>query len=146
MAAASEMYHRAIQMLAQEAVGEGRLGSPSGTAFLDNPLCGDNVDMQIELSDARIVAIGHKVRGCLLCRAAASLIGKRAIGASLPEVERIAAEVDAFLRTDGPIPAGWNELDLFTPVRGHASRYSCVELPFRATVAAMQAAENGSSP
>jgi len=139
MASASEMYHRAIQTLAQEAVGEGRLAAPSGTAFLDNPLCGDNVDMQVELRDARIAAIGHKVRGCLLCKAAASLIGKRAPGSSSQDVERIAADVGRFLREQAPAPANWEDLDLFSPVRGHTSRYSCVELPFRALVAAMRA-------
>jgi len=141
MASASDMYHRAIQALAQEAVGEGNLAAPSGSAFVDNPLCGDNVDMQVELREALITAIGHKVRGCLLCRAAASLIGKRAIGASSPEIERVTAEVGAFLRSGAPAPTGWSELELFTPVRGHASRYSCVELPFRAVVAALQAAK-----
>lgn len=144
MASASEMYHRAIQTLAQEAVGEGKLESPSGSGFVDNPLCGDNVDMQVELREARITAIGHKVRGCLLCRAAASLIGKRAIGASLAEIERVTGEVGAFLRSDASAPAGWSELELFTPVRGHTSRYSCVELPFRAVVAAVRAAETAS--
>ncbi len=144
MASASEMYHRAIQTLAQEALGEGPLASPSGSAFLDNPLCGDNVEMQVELRAARIVAIGHKVRGCLLCRAAASLIGKCAIGSSLPEIERVAGEVGVFLRADAPAPPGWSEMEFFTPVRGHTSRYSCVELPFRAAVAALRAAEAAS--
>jgi len=138
------MYHRAIQTLAQEAVGEGPPASPSGTAFLDNPLCGDNVEMQVELREARIVAIGHKVRGCLLCRAAASLIGKCAIGSSLPEVERVVGEVGAFLRVDATAPTGWSEMELFTPVRGHTSRYSCIELPFRAVIAAFKSADAAS--
>lgn len=141
MAAASEMYHRAIQTLAQESAGGGRLESPSASAFLDNPLCGDSIDMQVEMRDGCIAAIGHKVRGCLLCQAAASLIGKHAIGSSLPQVERIATEVGRFLRDEAPAPVRWEELDLFTPVRGHTSRYSCVELPFRALVTALQAAE-----
>lgn len=138
MASASEIYHRAIQSLAQEAVGEGRLEAPTGSAFLDNPLCGDCVDMQATAHDGRISAIGHKVRGCLLCRAAASLIGKGAPGMSVDEAARVAAAVSAFLRESGPLPEGWAALALFTPVRGHASRYTCVELPFRALVAALR--------
>lgn len=138
------MYHSAIRILAQEAVGAGKLDAPSGSAFLDNPLCGDNVDMQVTLREARIAGVGHKVRGCLLCQAAASLIGKRAPGSSPQEIERVAAEVGAFLRDKAPAPAYWKELDLFTPVRGHTSRYSCIELPFRALVAALKAAEEKS--
>jgi NifU-like protein involved in Fe-S cluster formation len=135
---ATAIYHRAIQALAQEAVGEGRLDCPSGSAFLDNPLCGDCVDMQVDVRDSRIVAIGHKVRGCLLCRASASMIGKHAIGATPPEIQRVAAAVGAFLREQGPAPAGWSDLELFTPVRAHASRHSCVELPLRALIAALE--------
>lgn len=138
MASASEIYHRAIQTLAQDAVGEGRLEHPSGAAFLDNPLCGDCVDLQVELHGTTIAAVAHKVRGCLLCRAAASMIGKHAAGATPARIDAVAAGVAAFLRTQGPVPDGWPELDLFTPVRGHASRYGCVELPFRALIGALK--------
>jgi nitrogen fixation NifU-like protein len=144
MASASEMYHRAIQTLAQEASGAGKLAAPSGTAFLDNPLCGDCIDMQVELREARIAAIGHKVRGCLLCQAAASLIGQCAIGSTPRDITRIATEVGTFLRGQTPAPAHWEALDLFMPVRGHTSRYSCVELPFRALAAALTQAEAAS--
>lgn len=137
MASASDIYHRAIQALAQEAIGEGRLEHPSGTAYLDNPLCGDCVDMQVDVHGDRIRAIGHKVRGCLLCRASASLIGKHALGATQADIAQVATVVGTFLREQGPLPEGWPDLDLFSPVRGHASRYSCVELPFKALLAAL---------
>lgn len=137
MASASEIYHRAIQTLAQEAIGEARLEHPSGTAFLDNPLCGDSVDMQVEMRGSTIHAIGHKVRGCLLCRASASMIGKHAPGATPEAIAQAATAVGAFLREQGSAPDGWPDLDLFTPVRGHTSRYSCVELPFKALLAAL---------
>ena len=137
MASASEIYHRAIQTLAQDAIGEARLEHPSGTAFLDNPLCGDCVDMQVEVRDSRIQAIGHKVRGCLLCRASASMIGKHALGATRDDIVRVATAVGTFLREQGSAPEGWPDLDHFTPVRGHASRYGCVEMPFKALLAAL---------
>jgi NifU-like protein involved in Fe-S cluster formation len=140
MASASEIYHQAIQALANEAVGEGKLDTPGGTAFLDNPLCGDCVDMQVAVQDGVIAAVAHKVRGCLLCRAAASLIGKHAPGSTPQELEAVGAAVEDFLRRSGPVPDRWQELELFTPVRGHASRYTCVELPFRALLAASHAA------
>jgi len=138
MSSASQMYHQAIQALAQEAVGHGQLEAPNATAFLDNPLCGDCVEIQVRLTDRKIEAVAHHVRGCLLCRAAASLIGKHAIGATLEDIERIAGEVSALLRQDAPPPGTWDELKFFTPVHGHPSRYSCVELPFRALITALK--------
>jgi hypothetical protein len=65
----------------------------------------------------------------------------RAAGATRADVERIAECVSLLLRDNSPAPAGWEELAVFEPVHGHSSRYRCVELPFQALIAAMQAAE-----
>ena len=138
MAEASQIYHDAIKTLANDAVGHGALPQPDARAFLDNPLCGDCVEMQVTLDAGAITALAHHVRGCLLCRAAASAIGKRAIGATLEDVERISAAVTDLLQKQTPAPKGWEELAVFAPVHGHASRYQCVQLPFQALIAALR--------
>ena len=135
-----EMYQEAIKALAAAAMGHGVLPSPDGRAFLDNPLCGDCVEMQVKLSAGRIAALAHEVKGCLLCRAAASVIGQRAVGADLEAVERISTGVSKMLEKQAAPPAGWEELGAFAPVHEHRSRYRCVELPFQALVAALQEA------
>ena len=136
------IYHEAIKSLAEAATGHGSLASPDGRAFVDNPLCGDNVEMQVEIADGRVTALAHRVRGCLLCRAAASVIGKRAPGARAVELDQIGAAVSAMLERQAPPPAAWPELEAFTPVHGHRSRYRCVELPFQALAAALRAADS----
>ncbi len=137
---ASRIYHEAIKALATAAVGDGALPAPDGRALVDNPLCGDRVEMQVRLSDGRIAALAHQVKGCLLCRAAASAIGKRATGAKPEEIERVSIGVSEMLEKQAPSPAGWQELDAFAPVHGHRSRYRCVQLPFEALLAALRAA------
>ena len=137
---ASQIYHEAIKALATAAVGHGALGSPDGRALVDNPLCGDRVEMAVKLSDGRITALAHEVKGCLLCRAAASVIGKRATGAQLEDMERVSAGVAQMLEKQASPPAGWQELEAFAPVHGHRSRYRCVQLPFEALVSALRAA------
>jgi nitrogen fixation protein NifU and related proteins len=139
LAGASQIYHEAIKALANAAVGSGTLADPSGRAFLDNPLCGDCVEMQVSLASQEITALAHEVRGCLLCRASASLIGKHALGATLADIERIAAEVSLLLKEGTQPKSGWEELAVFQPVHGHVSRYRCVELPFQALIEAMRA-------
>lgn len=136
---AAEIYQQAIKSLAAEATGHGALESPSGRAVLDNPLCGDCVEMQVALAgDGRIRALAHDVKGCLLCRAAAAAIGKHAPGASLTDIEHIGAQLTIMLREGSPAPADWDELAVFAPVHGHPSRYRCVQLPFEALAAAMK--------
>ncbi len=137
---AGEIYQQAILELANAATGHGTLPAPDAHAFLDNPLCGDRVEMQVKLSGGRITALAHEVQGCLLCRAAASVIGKRAVGATLSDVETIGAAVSAMLEKQAAPSSCWEELAAFTPVHGHRSRYRCVQLPFEALSSALRAA------
>ena len=130
--------------LAAAATGEGALAAPDGQALVDNPLCGDRVEMEVQVSDGRITALAHQVKGCLLCRAAAAAIGTHAQTASGEEIERVMSGVSEMLKSQAPAPAGWPALDEFTPVHGHRSRYRCVQLPFEALLAALRAA--GAAP
>ncbi len=140
---AQELYQEVIKALAAAGTGHGRLDAPDGRALLDTPLCGDRVEMEVKLVAGRIAALAHRVKGCLLCRAAAAAIGQRAIGASAEEIERIAAQLTGMLEEHGPPPAGWDsgwaELGAFAPVHGHRSRYGCVLLPFKSLLAALRA-------
>jgi NifU-like protein involved in Fe-S cluster formation len=139
---ASQIYHEAIKALATAAIGDGALASPDGRALVDNPLCGDRVEMEVKVSDGRIAALAHQVRGCLLCRAVASAIGKNAVGARPEDIERVSIGVSEMLERQAPPPVGWKELDAFVPVHGHRSRYRCVQLPFEALLAALRAADS----
>ncbi|MGE5526558.1 MAG: iron-sulfur cluster assembly scaffold protein [Rhodospirillaceae bacterium] len=139
---ADEIYQRAILELADAATGHGTLPSPDARVFLDNPLCGDGVEMQVNLSDGRITALAHEVQGCLLCRAAASVIGRHAVGATLRDIDAMGAAVSAMLETQTPSSSMWPELAAFMPVHRHRSRYRCVQLPFEALIGALRAAPN----
>jgi NifU-like protein involved in Fe-S cluster formation len=132
------LYQDAIKQFAQAAHGHGQLEHVTGEAQLDNPLCGDRVRMQVALDGGRIAGIAHETRGCLLCRAASSLLGARAAGMDAAAVEAVGGELDAMLKGAGPVPAAWPELAMFVPARAHASRHRCVLLPFRALQAAME--------
>jgi len=137
---AHPLYQEKIKALAAEAAGHGTLASPDGHAFIDNPLCGDSVGMHVNLAEDRIAALAHEVRGCLLCRAAASILGRHALGRTAAEIERAGAALRAMLEKDAPPPPDWPELEVFVPVRTHRSRYQCVRLPFEALLAALHAA------
>lgn len=137
------LYQDAIKQFAQAAHGQGQLENPTGEARLNNPLCGDRVRMQVRLDGRRISAIAHETRGCLLCRAAASLLGARAVGMDAAAVGVLSGELDTMLKGAAPFPDAWPELAMFVPARPHASRHRCVLLPFRALGDAMRAAAAG---
>jgi len=131
------LYQDAIKQFARAAHGHGQLAAATGEAKLDNPLCGDRVRMQVAVTSGHIAAIAHETRGCLLCRAAASLIGLRAAGQDANGIKAVVHDLESLLQEGAPIPPGWPELSMFEPARAYPSRHRCVLLPFRALLAAM---------
>lgn len=131
------LYQDAIKSWARAAHGRGHLDHADGAATLDNPLCGDRVAMQVRLDGGRIAALAHDTRGCLLCEAAASLLGQRAPGLDSAGVEVATAAVEGLLKDHAPPPDAWPELAMFAPAAAYPSRHKCVLLPFRALLAAM---------
>lgn len=135
------LYQEAIKALARADHGHGTLAAADGEARLDNPLCGDRVRIGVKLESGTLTALAHEVKGCLLCRAAASAIGLHATGKSAAELAHAMQALARMLEDEAaPAPEGWPELSAFTPARAHRSRHGCVLLPFEALAAALDAA------
>jgi nitrogen fixation NifU-like protein len=137
-----ELYHRAILELAKKARLMGRLEAPQASVTVDNPLCGDRVTLDLSLADGRVLEVGHKVRGCLLCEAATAAIGERAPGETPAALRAVAQDLsDAIARAPDMAGRRWPELAAFAPVHAHKSRHECVLLPFQALAQALDRAE-----
>jgi|HigsolmetaAR202D_1030399.scaffolds.fasta_scaffold15401_3 NifU homolog involved in Fe-S cluster formation len=126
-----ELYHQAILDRAKAAHRAGRLEAPDASVTIDNPLCGDRVTMDLRLGGDRIADLSHHVRGCVLCQAAASVIGEHAVGATVEMVNAAEDALRAMLRGDS-IAVPWPDLSVFSPVKHYRSRHDCVLLPFEA--------------
>jgi len=141
-----DLYHEAILDQAKRATAAGRLAQAQGSATADNPLCGDRVTMDVRLEDDSIAALGHEVRGCLLCEAAASAIGAAAPGQRREDIAGVVAALTRMLKEDGPPPGGaWSALAAFAPVSRYKSRHDCVLLAFEALDRALAEAENAAA-
>jgi nitrogen fixation NifU-like protein len=137
-----ELYHQAILELAKRAREARRLEAPDASVTVDNPLCGDRVTLDLSLIDGRVREIGHRVRGCLLCQAAAVAIAERAPGETPEALREVARALGEAIAT-APEAAGriWPELAAFAPVYAHKSRHECVLLPFEALSQALDQLE-----
>jgi nitrogen fixation NifU-like protein len=137
-----ELYHQAILELAKQARQASRLEAPQASVTVDNPLCGDRVTLDLTVADGRIREVGHRVRGCLLCQAAAVAIGARAPGETPAALRAVARDLsDAIAGGPGAAPMPWPELTAFSPVHAHKSRHECVLLPFAALTQALDQIE-----
>lgn len=136
-----DLYQDAIKQMAAAAHGQGQLETAGGEATLNNPLCGDRVRLQVAVCAGRIVAIAHETRGCLLCKAAASLLGARAAGLDVAEIDATTLALEAMLKDPAMPPTAWPELAMFRPAQAYPSRHKCALLPFHALQQALRAAD-----
>jgi len=134
------LYHKALVERARNAFGKGRLPEATSSATVDNPLCGDRVTLDLAVKDGRIEAIGHHVRGCLLCEAAAATIAESCRGSSKEQLEAISQAARKLMAEGGEVEPHWQCLEIFRPVHGAKSRRDCVLLPFEALKRAASAA------
>jgi nitrogen fixation NifU-like protein len=136
-----DLYQEELLRLARERCGAGRLEAPAGVATLDSPLCGDRITVEVRLAGGKVEALAHRVLGCVLCQAAASLLGRGAAGRTPAEVELTRGALEALLGQGTPIAGEpLDGFSVFAPVRAVPSRHACVLLPFDALRAAIAGA------
>lgn len=66
----------------------GRLPSATKKIKLDNPLCGDVIQMEIEIEEGIIKHAMFTGKGCAISKASASLLTDEVIGKTIPELRK----------------------------------------------------------
>jgi len=136
----SGLYEGGIKQLAAGQFAPQSLPDPDCRVSVDNPFCGDRVDLEINREAGTLTALALEVRGCMLCQAAANAVAQSAVGLSRAEIEYAANSLGAMLAGEQAAhwtPSGWGNLALFEPVARHKSRHGCVTLPFTALLKAL---------
>jgi nitrogen fixation protein NifU and related proteins len=135
------LYRKEILRLAANAAGAGRLAHPTASATLHNPACGDRVTVDVMLADGRITALAHHTSACVLTQASAAILGADAVGLSRAEFIALAAAVEALLAGGGPPRAPFDSYAAFDGLGPHKPRHTCVLLPLRAALEALEILE-----
>lgn len=66
----------------------GRLPSATNKVLLDNPLCGDKIQMEIEVEGEVVKRAMFTGKGCAISKASASLLTDLAVGKSISELRK----------------------------------------------------------
>jgi nitrogen fixation NifU-like protein len=64
---------------------EGALDRPSVAVDHSNPLCGDEIHLEILVEDGRVARVGHTGQGCSISQAAASMMSEAVTGLPLQD-------------------------------------------------------------
>jgi nitrogen fixation NifU-like protein len=79
---------------------KGSLAAPTGSASLRNPLCGDEVDVQVELRDGTVADVKFGGRGCSISQASASMMTELVKGRTPEEVRALGERFAEMIRGD----------------------------------------------
>lgn len=105
----------------------------------NNPLCGDQLTVYLEVEDGVVKDVGFQGSGCAISKASASLMTEAVAGRSLAELDALFARFHELL-TGGPAAEGEVEalgkLAVFSGVREYPVRVKCATLPWHTVRAA----------
>jgi nitrogen fixation NifU-like protein len=67
----------------------GELADPDAEAEDNNPLCGDELKVQLKIEDGKVVDVGFSGHGCAISQASASMTSDEIIGMPVDDLVRL---------------------------------------------------------
>ena len=118
----------------------GALANATHVAEGYNPLCGDRIEVFLQLSGDQIEAIQFECASCAICKASASIMAESLVGQSLLVGESIQDSVNRILKTDTKISTidVQGEIVALSGVRNFPARIKCATLPWHTYQAALR--------
>jgi len=111
----------------------GILAFPDIRAYAYNPLCGDELELTMALSEKTIKDCKIKVRGCSICQASASMMSVFILSKTLNEATIAGQKFNESLKKGiDEIPESLEFLSPLISLKKHRSRIKCVKLAWDA--------------
>jgi nitrogen fixation NifU-like protein len=108
---------------------KGRLAAGNAHAEGYNPLCGDEIELQLELDGDLIRDLAFGGRGCSISQASGSMMTAAVKGRSLAEARRLAEAFKRMMTEPGQEPAeDLGDLEAFQGVAKFPVRVKCATL------------------
>ena len=127
------IYHKKILKLASTNRESLEIKDFNFSKEVKNPLCGDLVEVRINIINNSIKNLSAKVKGCALCEASAGLVVNYFSNKSLP-INDFMEYFNKWLSKNhdnypDELP---EELKIFTPIQDIKNRHTCIKMPFEA--------------
>ena len=121
-----------------------KLAEPNVTAEGFNPVCGDEIEMELRFEGDTLHAIGVRGRGCSISQASASMMSELVEGKSVTEIRRLSDEFTTMLREpDSAPPEELGDLEALQGVAKFAVRVKCATLGWHTLADGLEQHDNG---
>lgn len=112
-----------------------------GRAELRAPTCGSRVSLAVQLDgDRRVEHLSMHVHACAFGQASAALLERHSRGRTHGEVSEAMLSLSRWLAGEREEAGSWPGIVALAPARERKARHGAILLPFRALLAAMDAA------
>jgi len=127
------IYHKKILELASSNRESLEIKDFNFSKEVKNPLCGDLVEVRINILNNSIKNLSAKVKGCALCEASAGLVVNYFSNKNLP-INDFMENFNKWLSKNhdnfpDELP---EELKIFSPIQDIKNRHTCIKMPFEA--------------
>lgn len=125
----------------------GKLDHASHHAVGHNPLCGDRLDITLQLENDQINNIAFEGESCAICKASASMMTTAVKGRSRLDAETLIHEFRELAtgKLDIDHPHHLGRLTIFSGIRDLPTRVKCAILPWHTLQAALNSIDNAST-
>lgn len=118
-----------------------QLEREDGSADVHSRTCGSRVSLTVQLDDQRrIERLSMRVEACAFGQASAALLARHSAGRTHHEVSEAMLALSRWLADEHEPPGSWPGIAALAPARARRGRHGAILLPFRALLAAMEAA------
>mgnify|MGYP005844616409 CR=1 FL=1 len=135
-----ELYQQVILDHNKSPRNYGKLDNPNHSAEGYNPLCGDKVNVYLEIENNIVKDISFQSSGCAISRASASLMSSAVKGKTIEEAEKIFNKFHDLIigkLDDDKAAEELDKLAVFAGVKEFPSRVKCATLPWHTMLNAL---------
>ena len=127
------IYHKKILELALANRKSLEINDFNFSKEVKNPLCGDLVEVRVNILNNSVKNLSAKVKGCALCEASAGLVVNYFSNKNLP-INDFMEHFNKWLNNNhdnypNELP---EDLKIFSPIQDIKNRHTCVKMPFEA--------------
>jgi nitrogen fixation NifU-like protein len=116
----------------------GSLEHPDAHADGQNPLCGDEISLDLAVDGDRVTDVRIRGRGCSISQASASMMAEAVAGKTISEIEELAHRFKAMMEIEAGDPgldesrpgSALGDLEALRGVRRFPVRIKCADLPW----------------
>ena len=127
------IYHKKILELASANRKSLEINDFNFSTEVKNPLCGDLVEVRVNILNNSIKNLSAKVKGCALCEASAGVVVNYFLNKNLPTNDFMEYFDKWLTKNYHEYPSELpEELKIFLPIQDIKNRHTCIKMPFEA--------------